>query len=197
MLQVILTDGSTEALSVCAQTLLRNGIDVQAEAATSEGACFVDQSAAAQQACPPSCKPAADCRAAAARPQVQLQQLRWGCGLVPAADVVLAADVVYDPAAVPALVQQLRMHVAAGAQAVVCSLERQRSTMDAFLEACSDAALQVIEIGRTSGSAQEPCSGSNAGRHQLPVHFAHCHLLTDSAVAIVLHRVHARHRVTV
>lgn len=64
------------------------------------------------------------------------------------ADVVIASDVVYDPSVVPQLVQQLAHMLAHGAVALVASVVRNASTLDAFVCACESAGLTVTEHHR-------------------------------------------------
>ena len=56
--------------------------------------------------------------------------LRWGTGRRVPADVVLAADVAYDPDLIPALVEQLVLQLQAGCVAYIASAGAHCSHVD-------------------------------------------------------------------
>ena len=62
-------------------------------------------------------------------------------------DVIIAADVVYDPSVVPALVRVLSILLehGDGSRALIAATIRNPLTLQTFLDSLSNAALQVVE----------------------------------------------------
>jgi Lysine methyltransferase len=97
------------------------------------------------------------------------------------ADVILAADVVYDLAVIPALVHRLRIELASSPRAValVASVVRNHDTHAAFLAACTDAGLHVHTREASDGA------GVRTGLHR--VRFCCCEMLHEQReLALVL-----------
>lgn len=131
--------------------------------------------------------------AATAAQPIILQHLEWGAGLHAPAEAVVAADVVYDPDVLPALVAQLRAHAAHGAHAYVCSTVRQPATMAAFEALCQQSALHLQELHRFGGndkSRESSCKrAADAHAAESTVQFMHCSMLNENGADIVLHKV--------
>lgn len=72
------------------------------------------------------------------------EQLLWECGWGgEAPEVVLGADLLYDPGVIPALVALLHGLLRAGAQAYIATTLRNATTVEAFVEAACGAGLAV------------------------------------------------------
>lgn len=72
------------------------------------------------------------------------EQLLWECGWGgEAPEVVLGADLLYDPGVIPALVALLHGLLRAGAQAYIATTLRNATTVEAFVEGACGAGLAV------------------------------------------------------
>jgi Lysine methyltransferase len=108
-------------------------------------------------------------------------RLSWDSDVAIGADVILAADVVYDPYVVPALVHRLRVELASSPRAValVASVVRNHDTHATFLAACTDAGLHVRTRETSDGT------GGRTGQHR--VRFCCCEMLHErGGLALVL-----------
>ena len=133
--------------------------------------------------------------------------LRWGTGRRIPADVVLAADVAYDPDLIPALVEQLVLQLQAGCVAYIASAERIAATLTTFVDCCQRSGLEVAEIARfracadaenvplgprlSSGSCQShscPQAGSlKVAEKHGGVRLQHCFAMEHDPAPLVLH----------
>lgn len=76
-----------------------------------------------------------------------LQRLLWGEDAVPAADIVIGADITYDPSLLPALCTTLRSALDAGARACYISATvRNRDTLEAFHTALANNGLRFEQV---------------------------------------------------
>jgi hypothetical protein len=84
------------------------------------------------------------------------------------ADVVVATDVVYDGAIVPALVEQLVLQLMNGATAFVASAERNKVTLEGFLHMCRESDLLVEQVVRTVTDPRQgvACAAGSQGLSQ-------------------------------
>ncbi|GMM56573.1 protein-lysine N-methyltransferase [Maudiozyma humilis] len=76
-----------------------------------------------------------------------LQRLLWGEDSVPPADIVIGADITYDPSLLPALCTTLRSALVGGARACYISATvRNRDTLEAFHTALANNGLRFEQV---------------------------------------------------
>ena len=178
-MQVTITDGDDDAVTNALQTLHRNEVSAACIPLTD----------------PPADSTASDTRSLASEPQqmrackkeaqlsasqqgckrtqatVQVSRLRWGAGTVVPADLILAADVVYDPDVLPDLVAQLAAQLTCcpGATALVAAVQRNPETAAGFVRQCRAAGMTVATLEtavtgrRTASGDADPQTGANGG----------------------------------
>ena len=80
-----------------------------------------------------------------------LQRLLWGEDAVPAADIVIGADITYDPSLLPALCTTLRSALVGGARACYISATvRNRDTLEAFHTALANNGLRFEQVHKAT-----------------------------------------------
>ena len=152
--RVLLSDGNEEAVSNCHQNIEFN---LRGASISTGYGCETS----ADSLGPPGTRHA--------HPHIRVELLKWGSRCVEA-DVIVAADVIYDESVLGSLVQQLRMqlrrthgceeyqgavdtcldarHVVAqqGAVAMIASTVRNPETLNSFVTQCTAAGLVVREL---------------------------------------------------
>ena len=155
-----LTDGSDDALRNCRANLALNGVAI---------AGVEDAAAADTTASPP--------KGAVAAPsaRVRVCVLDWcdpgavprlkeaaGLGVGEGWDVVLGADVTYDPDVLPHLTRTVESLLAPGGEARIAAVPRNPATVAAFVEGLAACGLALG--GPTSGAIlRDGCAGDEAG----------------------------------
>jgi len=184
---VLCTDGDVEALDNCFQNLRINGVDVEETAA-----------AAAMV------KPRTEI-SNTKRPSIAVQRLRWedGAATLPtdSIDIVVGADLTYDPVNIPPLVKILKEILLSSSEkktnapnndvvAYIATTRRSESTIQKFLGALEqELELQVEDMSKEGataavGNGTLSCRGS--------VRFCHVASLEAARERIVLHRITRR-----
>jgi predicted nicotinamide N-methyase len=190
--QVVCTDGNLQTLDNCRANLELNAVPLAAAAGAGAAADGGAQSAI--------CCGAADAGSACA----VVQQLEWESGWSPGAgggppapvpDVIVGADLLYDPLIIPVLLrllQQILQHPrreaytgergassAAPPEVVLCTLRRNEASMAAFLAAvAAEPALEMDDI-------------SSAARRSVREGVKFCHLQALEAPwdSLLVHRL--------
>jgi hypothetical protein len=191
---VSLTDGSLGAINACVQTLKQNGVQCAYPPLPSQGPAAqhlhghetlfqkprqtVHEEELMQRL------------ADSNENKVVVSSLRWGERQAANADILLAADVVYDPDVVPALVQQLVLDLHGPCTALIASVERSPATLATFVDACIACGLHVQELCREPLS--QTAAKQGAGQKQPTLLFACAALEQDSV--IVLHEISSETR---
>lgn len=181
-LQVWVTDGSPAAVENCREGLELNRFGVQAGGVQQRmrpevtqprpgeaGGVAADQSSRCAHAC--GCAEGVDMR---------VRVLEWGSEAVDA-EVVLAADVVYDPELLTQLVAQLQAQLRGPSlYAFVATAVRNPETLQRFLDECGGHGLRArVEEAATTGQGPG-----------MRVRFHHCCEL-EKGHQVVLHRITA------
>jgi hypothetical protein len=123
--------------------------------------------------------------------RMKAQKLAWGSREIPA-DVVVAADVVYDADAVRALVKQLRLQLRPdhGIQqsrdgraciAYVATAVRNSETLEGFMSGCEASGLHVSVVEHAQLGTSDPSSASRLS-------FCHC-IAFGQGHRMVLHKI--------
>ena len=193
--RVICTDGNEQALDNCRRNLHLNGVPLRTAAPSEEPAAVL-----------PTC--------GAASGGVECWQLWWEDGWDaargPQPDVVLGADLLYDPCVIPTVLALLRQvltarrlqagppaaqggegnsssggEAAAVPEAYLATRRRHEATMQKFIDAANapESGLQLEEV-LPPGTAQGSDSSSSR-----PVRFQHYAALDAARDSIVLHRL--------
>ena len=190
--QVLLTDGNEEAVSNCCHNIEFNYRSVS----TVTGARCRSSGDPVSASVAPDAGPA---------PHVTVEVLGWGSRCVEA-DIIVAADVIYDESVLGSLVKQLQMQLrgeigcdeepgvgttipdAQGVEAeeravaVIASTVRNPETLNSFVKQCKAAGLIVRELERVH-------LGHN-NRTEFPptIRWQHCQAL-EANEELILHRV--------
>jgi hypothetical protein len=177
-MQLIVTDSSAAALDNCARTLARNGVPSRRAAALSA------------LPPPPPSPTHKDDGGFAGAPVATLCHLDWAeVGVIGNADVILAADVVYDPGVIPVLVRRLATELGSSSAAsttaptaLIASERRNCGTHEAFRAACTAMGMQTRVLKEAQGRIKED-EVKTAQTIELGVHFCECATLRE-AVAV-------------
>lgn len=189
VMQVTLTDGNAEAVKACLQTMRQNGVPATYMPLSSEDpaeGCLQGLGSRVQNDGRNTLHEKVHMQqVASSTPDVVVSVSPWGKRRVAAADVLLGADVVYDPEVVPALVQQLLLDLRGPCTALIASVERCASTLAAFMHACITCGLRVQEVCRERllHAATRQCEGKT-----WPAQLYACAALEQEGM-VVLHRV--------
>jgi hypothetical protein len=182
-LQVTMTDGNEEAVQNCKHNLQLNA---------RHGRCSASILSESHSQPHNSGTVATGLHEVAARlARMKAQKLAWGSREIPA-DVVVAADVVYDADAVRALVKQLRLQLRPdhGIQqsrdgraciAYVATAVRNSETLEGFMSGCEASGLHVSVVEHAQLGTSDPSSASRLS-------FCHC-IAFGQGHRMVLHKI--------
>ncbi|KAH7620790.1 putative Protein-lysine N-methyltransferase EEF2KMT [Nannochloris sp. 'desiccata'] len=187
---VLCTDGDVEALENCRQNLRINGLEVADTA--------VEAAAGAVGGVK---KGRAEISEETEMPSIAVQRLRWEDGIATlptdSIDIVVGADLTYDPVNIPPLVKILKevlispdknTDTANDVVAYIATTRRSEATFQKFVDALEhEVELQVDDISKEGGTEAVGYKTASCS-----VRFCHVASLEAARERIVLHRITRR-----